>query len=265
MKIWRGVGLGVAATALAVSGVVFGATIFAAVRVEKVSGESGVSTGVTLGPDASEVVSGERKAFSAYPNLTYDELLDAVNQDFFQPDRRPTPERYLLPSERMAFVPDSRDNRRQREPDLRIVGVAIAGDVSLALVQLDDSLPIAVWLGEEVDGYRLTAISEERVTLAGLDEEFTYPVVEQLRGRESNRSSRSDDRGRDSQAEAARALNGRLQEAVLRMGRGQGRGGMVLPEAMQFRLQLPAGADRPGGQQVPTPGGRPGGSGGGLL
>ncbi len=232
MKIWRGVGLGVAATALAVSGVVFGATIFEAVRVEEVSGESGASTGVPLGPDAGEVVSGEREAFSSYPNLTYDELLDAVNQDFFQPDRRPTPERYLLPSERMAFVPDSRDNRRQREPDLRIVGVAIAGDVSLALVQLDDSLPIAVWLGEEVDGDRLTAISEERVTLAGLDEEFTYPVVEQLRGRES---SGSNDRGRDNQAETARALNERLQEAVLRMGRGQGRGG------------------------------RPGGSGGGLL
>lgn len=251
MNTWRGVGFGAAATALAISGVVFGAAMVEALRVEDVSALPGVSAGVPFGLETSEAGSGEREPFSSYPDVVYGELLDAVNQDFFQPDRRPPPERYILPGERMAFVSESNDNRRQRQPDLRIVGVAIAGDVSLALVQVDDSLPFAVWLGEEVEGYRLAAVTEERVTLAGLNEEFTYPVVEQLR------SGGGRARGRDPVAETAQALNERVREAVQRMGRGQGRGGeggVYLPTNMRILTNRPSGNE-------PPRGGRPGGDG----
>jgi hypothetical protein len=194
---------------------------------------------------------------SSYPEVSNDELLAAVNQDLFQPDRTPPSERYLFPSERAAPVRNSRNDRRRREPSLRIVGTAIAGDRALAIVQPEDSIPFAVLLGEAVDGYTLAAITEEFVTLVGNDEEFIYPVVEPDRGRSSNR-----DRTQAASEDLARQLSERAQQILQGLQRGQmmrGGGGQ-----MPQRIQLEGVPVITNVRPLPSRGGRPGGGGEGF-
>jgi hypothetical protein len=213
------------------------------VRVAEVSG------GVLRGPQ--------------YPQVSYDELLQAVNGDVFQPDRTPPVQRYLLPSEREAPTPRATNNRRRREPDLRIVGTAIAGDLALAMVQPDDSIPFAVLQGESVDGFVLASIDEESVTLTRDGDEFVYPVREPQRGRSSN-NRRGNDRNQNAEVEAARALSERLQQ-MLQGARGQmmrrGGGSVELPAAAFY--QNPRGGNLSVAVPITARGGRPGGGGGG--
>ena len=298
-----------AALIFATSVVVFGAAVVDAIRVEEVDALSDPGDQSPVGgeaererPPGGEGVdqngpgrTGENPGRSVrvagapqgslrgmvYPQVTNDEILGAVNQDLFQPDRTPSVDRYLFPSERTAATTNSRNNRRSREPSLRIVGTAIAGDLALALVQPEDSIPFAVLLGETVDGYTLVAITEESVTLVSEDQEFTFPVVEPQRGRSSDSQGRND-RNRAVAEDAARALIERAQQ-MLQGGqqRGQMRGGTTFQEMPVFRIQVPGGAQNPaagaarvirgggaGGTAVTVVrpgGGGTGGGGGGLT
>ncbi len=188
MRNIGGMALAIAGLVFSASAVVFGATVVKALRVEAVPVVSGPAllAGAALeerrvGAARSESREGSLRGIT-YPLVSNDEILDAVNQDLFQPNRTPSVDRYLLPSER-APVQNSRDDRRQREPNLRIVGTAIAGGLALAVVQVGDSVPFAVLLGEEVDGYLLAAVSDESATLTGDGAEFTFAVIEPQRGR----------------------------------------------------------------------------------
>jgi hypothetical protein len=225
----------VAALVFGVSAVLFGATVVDAVWVDPpaegspgtmspaASQEAGSSGGpVTDAPDPTlpaEETAAPRFATptqgGVYPKVTEREILDAVNQDLFQPDRTPSLTPYLLPSERPEPARESRNNRRQRRPDLRLVGTALAGDLSFALIQLEDSLPVLFALGETVEGYTLASVTEESITLATEDAQFTYPVMEPDRGRGSN--DRNDRNARDRTGTAEReiqAMQQRLQQAL---------------------------------------------------
>jgi hypothetical protein len=190
------------------------------------------------------------------------EILDAVNQDLFQPDRMPPMERYLLPSERSYEAQDPRDDRRRREPDLRIVGTAIAGDLGLAVVQLEDSIPFAVLEGEMVEGYRLASVSLESVTLTLADEAFTLPVVEPDR-RSSSSSRDRNSRNQRATEEAARALSERVQQMLQGMGRGGTGASLNLSGVPLARFQNARTIELQRGVVVPNRGGRSGGGGGG--
>jgi hypothetical protein len=234
MRSLGGMAVGIAGLVFAGSVVAFGATVVDAVLVKEVP----IPSEPASTAESDSGVAGDRQGSLQgviYPRVTNNEILDAVNQDIFQPDRTPSLERYLLPSERDASVQNSRDNRRQREPNLRIVGTAIAGDMAIALVQLDDSLPFMVLLGEVVDGFVVAAVYEESVTLTGDGAEFTFAVVEPQRGSSSDNQDRNTRNEASTQA-AARALNERVQQ-MLQQGMGRG--------------------------QMPTRGVRPGGGGGG--
>ena len=250
MRNVSGMGLFLAVAVFGVSAVVFGATAVDAVRTEDHSVRQ-EATASKVGEPAVETVSPELDAEpvdtpvpvvyaggTSYPRVSNDELLAAVNQDLFQPDRTPPLERYLFPSERMAPARDSRNERRRREPSLRIVGTAIAGDRALAMVQPEDSSPFAVLLGEAVDGYVLTAITEEFVTLVGNDEEFIYPVVEpdQVPSHNRNRNDRNA-RDRAANEDLARQLSERAQQILQGLQRGQmmrGGGGQV-PQRIEMQ------------------------------
>jgi hypothetical protein len=278
MRNITGMGLLLAVAAFGASAVVFGATAVDAIRTEdrslrQVAAPMAEEPEMEIPPPGSDAESAETNVpivyseASSYPEVSNDELLGAVNQDLFQPDRTPTPERYLFPSERAAPVMNSRNDRRRREPSLRIVGTAIAGNRALAMVQPEDSIPFAVLLGEEVDGYILAGITEEFVTLVGNDEEFIYPVVEPDRGRSGNRDR--NDRERAESEDMARQLSERAQQILQGLQRGQMMrgGGEGMPQSIQFqgtpmfrdsnmRIVLPARGVRPGGG---------GGSGGGGM
>ena len=264
MKSLGGTAVGVAGLVFVGSAVVLGATVLGAVRVEEVlissepktPPEQAAPQSESENPDLPSRVAEDSQGplrGIVYPQVTNNEILDAVNQDLFQPDRTPPLGRYLLPSERPAPLQDSRDNRRRREPNLRIVGTAIAGDLAIVLVQLEDSIPFVVLLGEEVDGFMVAAVDEESVMLTGNGDEFTFAVVEPQRGGQSGGRDRN---ARDNaSAREAAALHERVQQMLQGMGRGQMRGGVTL-EGMPIRIQIP------GGGETPTGGGRTGGGGG---
>jgi hypothetical protein len=135
--------------------------------------DSGADPGA--GPGADPGAASPRRGL--YPRVTETEILEAVNQDLFQPDRTPPLERYRFPADRVVQTAIAEEGPgRRRGFDLRIVGAATMGDMALALVQVDDSIPFAVLLGESVEGYTLVAVDEESATLMGEDETLTLPV-----------------------------------------------------------------------------------------
>ena len=179
-----------------------------------------------------------------YPRVSHDEILAAVNHDVFQPHRTPPAERYRLPNERREAGTPSRNDRRRRRPDLRVVGTAIAGDRALALVQPEDSVPFSVLLGEEVEGFLMAAVTEESVTFVRDGNVFQFPVVEPERGRSSRDRSRDDRGQRRSEEAAARALSERVQQAIeaLRLQRGQaGQGGVIRGLGVPLGIQMRGG------------------------
>ena len=242
----------VAALVFGISAVVLGATVVDAVRVdpevtaapelaagmpagETVANSEGPANPEEPGPGADQDpgLEPQRLQGIVYPKVTETEILGAVNQDLFQPDRTPSLNPYLLPSERPAPRQESRNNRRVRQPDLRLVGTAIAGDVVFALIQTEDSLPVVFMLGETVEGFTLASVTEESMTLTQGEAEFTYPVVEPDRPRQSNNNSNNNARGRNTNAnQDAAALQQRLQQAIQGMqqgGRGDSCGARSVP------------------------------------
>jgi len=171
--------VGAAGLVLGTAVVFFGATLTDAIRVEEpTTALEGLSPPVTAGEEPGAMEAG--RPLSIYPRISQTELLDAVNQDLFQPDRLPPPEGYQLPGERRAVSVVQQDSRRRRGPELRVVGSAVMGDLALALIQVDDSVPLAVLLGESLEGYTLVAVNQETATLTSLTETLTLPVVEPL-------------------------------------------------------------------------------------
>jgi hypothetical protein len=284
----------VAVLVFGVSAVLFGASVVDAVRLDSSSMDAAVSAGSPAlaetqaeprpASETTEAAPTEEFAGGAeasadpgplsgivYPKVTEREILDAVNQDMFQPDRTPTPMPYLLPSERPEPVQESR-SRRRRQPDLRLVGTALAGDVALALIQLEDSVPVLFALGETVEGFTLASVTDGSITLIQDEAEFTYPVMEPDRGRGSSSRERSS-RDRSSNAEReVQALQQRLQQALRGLNQqGAGaiqfyRSGGAAGEGQVIQLQPGAvlrGALPGGGRAAVTIRGR-GGGGGGL-
>lgn len=170
------VSAGGAGLALAAAMAVFGITLTDAMRVE----ESPTGPVVPTAPVSVAEAPEARTVRDPYPRVTEAELLDAVNQDLFQPNRLPPPLGYQLPGERMSAAVAQQNARRRRGPELRVVGAAVMGDRALALIQVDDSVPFAVLLGESVEGYTLAAVDEEGATLTSPTENLTLPVVEPL-------------------------------------------------------------------------------------
>lgn len=282
MRSIGGMAAGIAGLVFVGSAVVFGSTVVDAVLVEEVQAspemapassapgpaEDGVPTALDAQAGQEQAATAPRESLRGriYPGVSNDEILTAVNQDVFQPDRNPPAEPYLLPSQRAASVTTARDTRRRREPDLRIVGTAIAGDLALALVQPEDTIPFAVLLGESVEGYLMAAIDAESVMLTRDGAEYTLPVREPRQARSSNNRERNTrNRGNTDEAAAARALTERVQQMLQGMQRGQMiRGGGQGPGNVQYQFTTPLVIERGGqGGRVTTAVVRPRGGGGG--
>jgi hypothetical protein len=274
MKRAGGVILGVAALIFAASALTFGNTFVGAIRVEDSAavpdaaalegedvprsvgspgepvesrGAPTESPGAAVDPPMTASLAG-----IVYPRTTEDEILDAVNHDPFQPDRTPMPERYVLPSNRAEPAAGNQDDRRRRGPEIRVVGAAIVGDnLALAMIQVDDSIPLALLLGETVEGYTLAAVDTEGATLVREDETLTLPVVEPAYPREANPRST---RGRaQNNASDMQALQTRVQEMIRNLQqqqrgqvqRGGGQATIMLRPGGGVQLIQGGGTDRP--------------------
>jgi len=302
MNSMGGIRFWVATMAFAAAAVVFGATVIEAVRIDDETFGSGVvtsegeaalseadrsaregaSTEAEPEPESDEPSEDGASGMTwrsvlpgvHYPNVSNDEILVAVNQDLFQPDRTPPLERYLLPGQRPSVEQSSGREQRIRWPDIRVVGTAITGDLALAMVQPDDSIPFAVLEGEMVEGYTVAEVSEEFVTLAMGDAQFTYPVTEPQAGRGVSREQQALEqqlRGRGDLSEAqVRAITERMQQAIRMRGQGgRGGGGVQMAPAFSFSSVLvrPTGgtSGSGSGDVVIRSRGGAGGSGGGRL
>jgi hypothetical protein len=185
MKGMGGVSLGAAALLLTMATVAFGSTVVDALRVEgsdRIGGAPATAGASETSGGASSMTSSDRGAGNPYPRITEGELLEAVNRDLFQPDRSPPPQRYQLPLQGLGTPTVEEEARRSRGrgPELRLVGTAIMGDMAVALVQVDDSIPLAIQLGESIEGFTLAALDQETAVLVGENETLTLPVVAPL-------------------------------------------------------------------------------------
>ena len=173
------------------------------------------------------------------PRLPSIELDRAVNQDPFQPDRSAPAQRYVLPGQRRA-------TRVGREPtpapEFRVVGAARIGQGGVALVQVDrGDVPIAVNVGESIEGYRLVSVTDEGATFEGAvvtAEGGSWPLSV-LQPRAERRSRNDNNRDRNTREQATQRaqqdvasqlqvlIQGSLQELLPQGGRAGfgGRGG----------------------------------------
>lgn len=293
MRGMGGVTLWVSGAVFLVSAVVFGATVVDALRVDEARVAAASVPDEGVGEPASALSAGIDDASApgspaarargpvgqeslrgiVYPRVTTDEILDAVNLDPFQPSRTPSPQRYLLPSERSTTAASNRTDPRRRGPELRLVGAAVGGDLSLAMIQVDDASPVAFLTGEVVEGYRISAVEAESAILEGESETLILPLMAQLepqRGRTSNqRGSNPAAPGGQANPRDMEALQNRVQELLQGMGRGGGMGpGGGVGARFQEIIEAVPGASViiRGGEGVLQPPPNPrGGRGGGVL
>ena len=135
-----------------------------------------------------------RVAETTSPRLPRAELERAVNQDPFQPDRRAPARRYVLPGQRVIVTEVV--NERPEAPSFRVVGAARIGQGGLVLVQVDDGdLPIAVSVGESIEGYRVESVTDEGATLTAEGGSWALAVVEPREERPSRASRGNNNRG----------------------------------------------------------------------
>gem|GEM_PF-1836407 len=287
MRGTGGVTFGLAASVLVGAGVVFGASMVDAVRVDAhreavgaaVPGEAALlplsvpEPGVIPNPGSQGSVwaGGRAPQGAVYPRVTGDEILDAVNQDPFQPSRTPSPQRYLFPSERSAAT-EARPDPRRRGPELRLVGAAVGAEGGVAMIQVGDGAPVALVRGEFVEGYRLAAVGPETAILEGEMEILTLSLMAQLQagGRTGTQRGAAAPTAQAPQIRGMEALPDRVQEILQGLGRGGGMGpGGGMGTRLQEIMEMAPGAAviiRGGEGTVPLPPGAVrGGRGGGLL
>ena len=165
------------------------------------------------------------------PKLPRVELERAVSLDPFQPDRRAPARRYVLPGQRVVFTRTEREPKPA--PSFRVVGAARIGQGGLALVQVDDGdLPIAVSVGESIEGYLLASVTDEGATLTAEDGRWVLEVVEPREDRRSNnnRGNRGNRGRNNNNVDVERALEqsiqGLIQTGLQIFGGQDGRGGI---------------------------------------
>jgi len=155
----------------------------------------------------------------------------AVNQDPFQPDRRAPARRYVLPGQRVIVT--EVETERPEAPSFRVVGAARIGQGGLVLVQVDDGdLPIAVSVGESIEGYRVESVTDEGATLTAEGGSWALAVVEPREERPSRNNRSNNNRGRNTRQQATEVdVAGQIQELLQSGLQGilgtQGRGGLI--------------------------------------
>ena len=187
---------------------IFGVAVVNAMRVEsapQIEVLAIAPTDVTMQVATPAIEPADSEAWVAgttSPRLPSVALERAVSQDPFQPDRRAPARRYVLPDQRVVFANEEREPIEA--PSFRVVGAARIGQGGLVLVQVDDGdAPVAVSVGESIEGYRLVSVTDEGASFEGAasvadGSTFALSVVEP---REDRR--RSNNRGRNTRGRIA--------------------------------------------------------------
>lgn len=141
-----------AAVGFVVALIVFGYSLFGAIRVD---------TGT---PPPMPVVAPADSAGEGSPPLSSDAIMLAVGNDPFRPDRSPPAERYRLPGD-VVEAPPPPPPAAPPPPDFRLGGTVVFDGGGMALIQVGDGAQSFVNVGEAVNGYRLSAVTARDAVL----------------------------------------------------------------------------------------------------
>jgi hypothetical protein len=151
--------------------------------------------------------------------LGIDALRLAAENDPFRPDRRRPPERYRMPGEEVDDVPPPEPPPL---PPFRVVGTAVTANGGFALVQLAETTPRVVNVGERLIGYTLDSVNGEFATWTGEGRTLTFPVTKMVVAEEAQQRRGRGGRGRGERGDDAddrqRAILERLREQLMRSG-----------------------------------------------
>jgi hypothetical protein len=153
-----------AAIALAVALFVFAGALARAVTTQPVT----AAGPHTKPPGDDAVVYGEEA-------LTMDELVDALERDPFQPDRRRPSFRYRLPGD-VDPPPPPPPPQPPPVPDFRVAGTAVSQEGGYAVMRVGDGPVRVLAVGEYLGGYQLDRVSSTSATMKNDDGEVTVTV-----------------------------------------------------------------------------------------
>jgi hypothetical protein len=159
---------------------------------------------------------------SATGPLTRDALMLAVENDPFQETRQRPPERYRMPGDP---IEDAGPPPPPPPPPFQVLGTAQLAAGGLAIMQIEDSPPRVLAVGESLFGYTLERVEGEVATLTGQGRTLSLTVAQASPNppaEEAARSSR-DRRGRNVE-EAYERLRGRQDGDAVRNLEQQMRG-----------------------------------------
>jgi hypothetical protein len=109
--------------------------------------------------------------------LTEKALGLAADHDPFQPDRIRPAERYRLPGDIEPAAASGPEP--PPAPPFRVIGTAVTSTGGLAVVQVEETTPRVVAMGESLLGYTLESVDPESATLVGQGRSLTLPVTKQ--------------------------------------------------------------------------------------
>jgi hypothetical protein len=210
--------LALAALACVAALLVLGATLAGALSIEPVPAPAAATDGANVA------------AHGAAPGLSTDALMLAVEHDPFRPDRQRSPERYRMPGEEEP-VPPEPPPPPPPPPPFRLIGTAVSPTGSVAVIEVENSSRM-LEIGEELLGYRLTAVEPERATMESSEQRVDLPLTSSLAAaagtREQRRNNARQQQDRAAAAEAARELIERIRQS----------GGNVTPQMLEQLRRL---------------------------
>jgi hypothetical protein len=158
-------GLFAAGALLALGVLVFGASIARAVNVDMPAVPAADDAPAAL-PVGGEGAGGDAAEPPADAALPYEALMLAADHDPFRADRQRAPQRYLLPGESLP-EPEPPPPGPPPPPPFRLVGTAVTPGGGLAMLQLENTPPRMVAMGESLLGYTVARVSDEGAVLEG--------------------------------------------------------------------------------------------------
>jgi hypothetical protein len=161
-------------------------------------------------------------ARTAAEPLASEVLSLAIERAPFDPDRRPSGQRYLMPGERVVRAP-VREERPEPPPapDFRVLGTVAGPNGGVAVIAVEDEPPRVVSMGSEISGYRVASIDGGRVVMSGQGRNLALEVPDALptgvaavverneRGGNNNQrgNGNNNNRAQNQQREVERAQN----------------------------------------------------------
>lgn len=216
-----------------------------------------MGSGPSLALPSSPPARDSSTAAAAASSLTMEALMLAVENDPFTPERTRAAERYRLPGD-VDPEPPPPPPEPPPVPEFLLSGTVVTSDGGLALIQVGESEPRMLALGDALEGYRLVSVTASGAVMSNEERQLQLRVPSPARvaqvadgGRGNDRNARNERnvRGRPSVdprqmqqlVERARAAGATPQmiEAMMRMIQERGLTGIeameVGPNGFSFR------------------------------